>query len=85
MPYLEINVNLLTSERYVTAWEEQKLVLTNRLKMNIDNGFFETVMQHPEDYITHTHDGTVPNAYTNTRKLSSLATDTATVGNPPLL
>merc|ERR1711871_391113 len=34
--YLEINVNLLTSERYVTAWEEQKLVLTNRLKMNID-------------------------------------------------
>ena len=60
--YLEINTNLLTSERYKSAWDLQEEVLTSRLRSNIDNGFFQEVMQHPDDYLTHTHDGRVANA-----------------------
>ena len=42
-------------------------------------------MQHPDDYLTHTHDGRVANAYSSSlesgRKLNALATDSATISD----
>ena len=79
--YLEFSANIVTAERYIDQWDQTKVRLTERLKENIDNGYFQSVLQHPDGYVSHLHDGIIANTYSadQVRKLSTLATDSATI------